>query len=610
MTESEPRGTEMTSAVGADGGAPAVEAPSRRPGGGFFDWVRSLGLVRTEGWIGGVCAAIARRTGADPVIVRGIFVVAAVLGFPALWLYALGWALLPDERGDIAIRLRTGSGPALVGIAIMIGFGALASWASATLMEDFLALAYPGRIVWTAIEASFWIAVVAALAAFALWLVRRERPVGGVAALGPGRTALIVLVCVAAAIPILGIGFGVVVPAIFGYGSPVALLVGLAAVAAIAALGIWAGRRIASPVSGGGLGGVQGTPAARGTAGGPAVPPFEPAPSPEPPADGDFDAWRRQHEEWREQHDAWRAQQTDAERLAREEERTRRQQAARAFAEEAARVRAARRATRPRISLAFGASTLGLALVAGSAAALVVLGGGTWPIEPERASAALAAAAFAMSAVAAGGMVIAGALRRRSGALAALAVIALAAGAGTALGANNVIGANSWQTIAVDGSSYEVTRAYGSLELWLMADGGGEGSATVVRRAGFTQVTVPPDIAADIRVHADDDTRVMVTRMGDAGVYESEDLPVPRDGIVEWAQDGAEADAPLRTVDITQTEGGEVSIWVLDEDEFGAAEPTPTPTAGSTGGLTPEPTDGTGGASAEPTPSADEESPR
>lgn len=68
----------------------------------FFDWIRSSGIRRGgDRWLAGVCGAIARRTGLDPLIVRGIAVVVAILGGPVLFAYAVGWALLPDERGRI-----------------------------------------------------------------------------------------------------------------------------------------------------------------------------------------------------------------------------------------------------------------------------------------------------------------------------------------------------------------------------------------------------------------------------------------------------------------------------------------------------------------------------
>ena len=73
-----------------------------RGGSVFFDWLRGLGLVRPgDGWVGGVCAGIAARTGLDPLVVRGVVLVIAVLGGPVLFLYAVAWALLPDWAGRI-----------------------------------------------------------------------------------------------------------------------------------------------------------------------------------------------------------------------------------------------------------------------------------------------------------------------------------------------------------------------------------------------------------------------------------------------------------------------------------------------------------------------------
>ncbi|CAN5229805.1 hypothetical protein BH09ACT5_BH09ACT5_21120 [soil metagenome] len=65
--------------------APPPAAP-RQAEARFFGWMRGLGVRREPGWIGGVCAGIAARLGIDPLIVRGIAVVVAVLGGPAFLL--------------------------------------------------------------------------------------------------------------------------------------------------------------------------------------------------------------------------------------------------------------------------------------------------------------------------------------------------------------------------------------------------------------------------------------------------------------------------------------------------------------------------------------------
>lgn len=83
---------------------PASEQQSP-PGGtnGFFRWLHSLDITRSqnERWFAGVAGGIAQRAGIDPLIVRGIFVVLAILGGPGLLLYLAGWLLLPDRAGKI-----------------------------------------------------------------------------------------------------------------------------------------------------------------------------------------------------------------------------------------------------------------------------------------------------------------------------------------------------------------------------------------------------------------------------------------------------------------------------------------------------------------------------
>ncbi|MET0296819.1 MAG: PspC domain-containing protein, partial [Microbacterium sp.] len=117
----------------ADPGPPPPP-PSSLPGGWdrFFAWVRGIGLSRTDGWIGGVCAGIAARIGIDPIIVRGVFVVAALFGLPMFLVYAVGWALLPDLEGRIHLQelTRRRFDPAMVGIGLMllVGFFPVVPW--------------------------------------------------------------------------------------------------------------------------------------------------------------------------------------------------------------------------------------------------------------------------------------------------------------------------------------------------------------------------------------------------------------------------------------------------------------------------------------------------
>ncbi|MFT2817265.1 PspC domain-containing protein [Leifsonia sp. A12D58] len=141
----------------------------------FFDWIRTLGLVRgTDRWAAGVCGAIAGRTGLDPLIVRGIVIVLAVLGAPAILLYALAWALLPDTSGRIhAEQLVHGVvEPVTIGILALILFslapfnrglwwqGAPVAWG----MPDWLA---------TTLGIGWFLAVAAAGIWLVIYLLRR-----------------------------------------------------------------------------------------------------------------------------------------------------------------------------------------------------------------------------------------------------------------------------------------------------------------------------------------------------------------------------------------------------------------------------------------------------
>ncbi|MGB3413941.1 MAG: PspC domain-containing protein [Microbacteriaceae bacterium] len=94
----------------------------------FFDWIRSLGIVRQPGWIGGVSAGLAYKFGIDVALMRGILVVLALLGTPALLAYAIAWALLPDTTGKIHLEELLRGNPELpllgVGLTLLLGLSA------------------------------------------------------------------------------------------------------------------------------------------------------------------------------------------------------------------------------------------------------------------------------------------------------------------------------------------------------------------------------------------------------------------------------------------------------------------------------------------------------
>ncbi len=115
-------------------GGPAGYAPPPSGTDAFFDSVRRTGIVRTdERWVGGVAGGLAQRLGIDPLIVRGLFGIGALLGGIGLVLYGVGWLLLPEQRdGRIHVQqlFRGDFDAAVIGgvAAILIGIGAPDAW--------------------------------------------------------------------------------------------------------------------------------------------------------------------------------------------------------------------------------------------------------------------------------------------------------------------------------------------------------------------------------------------------------------------------------------------------------------------------------------------------
>jgi phage shock protein PspC (stress-responsive transcriptional regulator) len=141
----------------------------------FFDWLRSLNLTREPGWIGGVAAGIAARLGIDVLIVRGILVVIAVLGGPAILLYAVGWLVLPDSKNRIHLEdlTRGRIDSPLVGIAILIGLALL------PVTQGFWwfgSIYWGGQPDWSgSIGRSFWTLVVLGLLVWLIVVFARRR---------------------------------------------------------------------------------------------------------------------------------------------------------------------------------------------------------------------------------------------------------------------------------------------------------------------------------------------------------------------------------------------------------------------------------------------------
>jgi phage shock protein PspC (stress-responsive transcriptional regulator) len=150
---------------------PTPPPPTRRHR--FFGWMRSLGIQRQAGWVGGVCSGVAARLNVDPLIVRGMVVVVAILGGPALIIYAAAWLLLPDEDDTIHLE-NLGRGRVESPIA---GIGALVVLSMLPMAQGFwfLGSSYWGAPAWGYdLGRALWtIVLLGAIVTFVVWIARR-----------------------------------------------------------------------------------------------------------------------------------------------------------------------------------------------------------------------------------------------------------------------------------------------------------------------------------------------------------------------------------------------------------------------------------------------------
>ncbi|MFD1212600.1 PspC domain-containing protein, partial [Arthrobacter sp. GCM10027362] len=152
-----------------DPGTP--QNPGTRPpaGNSFFAWVRNLGIGRGEDrWIGGVASGIARRTGLDPILVRGLFILLAIFGGVGVLVYGVAWALLPEPDGRIHAE-EAGRGHWSSGMT-----GALVVTALGLFNRPFGMFGLDGEFD-GALWALLWVAAVIFLI---IWLIGRSRQPG------------------------------------------------------------------------------------------------------------------------------------------------------------------------------------------------------------------------------------------------------------------------------------------------------------------------------------------------------------------------------------------------------------------------------------------------
>ncbi|WP_157602731.1 PspC domain-containing protein [Rathayibacter sp. Leaf296] len=168
-------GAPGTAESGAEQPAPEEQGRDTAPPSDnrFFLWLRGLGITRRPGWVGGVCSGIAERLGIDPLIVRGIVVVVAVLGGPALLVYAAAWLLLPDEDGALPVEQLVAGRIERV----HAGIGALILASMLPLAQGFWSLggAYTGAEAWApAAGRTIWtLVVIGLLVALTVWVARQ-----------------------------------------------------------------------------------------------------------------------------------------------------------------------------------------------------------------------------------------------------------------------------------------------------------------------------------------------------------------------------------------------------------------------------------------------------
>lgn len=456
----------------ADPGPPPP-APAGMPSGSdrFFAWVRGFGIVRIDGWLGGVCAGIAARLRIDPIIVRGIVVVATVLGVPMFLLYALAWALLPDVRGRIHLQelFRGRWDSAMTGILILalLTVVPILPWLSSLLLWPLWGFAtgngYPADgWGWNLLPSGLslvigWTVTLAAIGGLIYLIVRAARRGRTPRADSDPRTASADL-----AAP------GSVGAPSSGEGAPTTSF-DVPGPAPDAAL-------LAPPIE-------------------PLAPPIEPLAPTGPTTDADVAAWRAQHAEWRTQNEAYRRAQQDAGRAARDQARREREAAGAVFAAEAAERRRIRKLTAPRTSGPFVFFVLGAALVVGAATALWgSSGAGDDAFAP-------AIGVFAAALVVGIAMIIAGAMRRRSGFLAFVAIVLLLIGAaGTATAAVRGVIVGDYGINNLSPRDEAIVQPWGSLDITLFEGSAASDPIVVEKQAGYTSIFVDPGVELSLSV--------------------------------------------------------------------------------------------------------------
>ncbi|MDI6023929.1 PspC domain-containing protein [Leucobacter sp. UT-8R-CII-1-4] len=166
----------MNDTTPPQGGPQGNNGPSFERGSDrFFTWLRGLDITRSgDRWIAGVAGGIAAKAKIDPIIVRGVFIVLALLGGPGILLYIAAWLMLPDASGRIHLeelfRGRASAGAVVAAIVlgavlivptiivffrtVFLGpwgwdtWGVLPTWLQVTFGVLWWAVAVPALAIW------------------------------------------------------------------------------------------------------------------------------------------------------------------------------------------------------------------------------------------------------------------------------------------------------------------------------------------------------------------------------------------------------------------------------------------------------------------------------
>lgn len=423
------------------------------PSNAFFTWMRGLGINREPGWLGGVAAGVGTRLGIDPILVRGIFVVVAILGAPALLLYAAAWLLLPDADGRIHMeRLIQGHFDGAI-----IGIGVVAILAFLPITQ--------GLWFWGPWNWDVW---------------------GGGRFLGGALWNLIWTLLI--------------------IGSIVWLIVWLATrngASRVPHDSVLYTAQSGSPGSSGVTGSTDASRAASAVFVSDAPAPVPPPAT--PPTDADeLEEWKRQQEEWKRQHAAWKAEQAAAAReRAAHDRRVRAEQAA------AQRTLVAEHYRRTRSHPLFSLVAIGVSLVAGAASALYVVGAGEWTTAATQIGLSVALGVLGLA------VVINGLMGKRQGGaggmawLVAFALLITSWGGFGGIGSVSITGDRDWSPRYVDDRSVTQTHIAGDVNLDLSDYFVGAPAATQNREGRVTLRIISGD--ANVVVPANARTRVHVS---------------------------------------------------------------------------------------------------